>query len=209
MFETIDRIGDDLFRMTSGDIAWLRRYAGLLRRNNQFEDVVDGVNSLTVQFDPAQIKAGDVISLLTSIASTERVEEAVELATVTLSVCFGGSAGPDIETVCETLGLSHQAFIEALCACELQVDMMGFVPGFAYIKGLPKNFMVPRLATPRQKVPAGALGIAAGQLGTYALEGPGGWPIIGRISEQLFDPNSEQPFLLTGGTFVRLKVSGE
>ena len=41
---------------------------------------------------------------------------------------------------------------------------MGFMPGFIYLSGLPDKFHLPRLATPRLKVPAGAVAIADGLL---------------------------------------------
>ena len=86
------------------------------------------------------------------------------------------------------------------------VEMIGFTPGFSYISGLPGAFEIPRLGTPRPRVPAGSIGISAAFTGIYALAGPGGWPLIGRTQETLFDPNASEPFRLQPGQRVRFKA---
>ena len=61
----------------------------------------------------------------------------------------------------------------------------------------------PRLQTPRVRIPAGSVGIAGEQTGVYPIASPGGWQIIGRTPLRLFDPQREQPFLLSAGQKVR------
>ncbi len=58
--------------------------------------------------------------------------------------------------------------------------MMGFMPGFTYLGGLDERIATPRLKSPRLKIEAGSVGIAANQTGMYPLESPGGWQLIGR-----------------------------
>ena len=84
-----------------------------------------------------------------------------------------------------------------------QVYMIGFLPGFAYLGGLDKRLHTPRKNEPRQKVAAGSVGIADQQTGSYPIESPGGWQLIGRTPLKLFDPVRETPFLLQAGDFVR------
>ena len=70
--------------------------------------------------------------------------------------------------------------------------------------GLPKVFhAVPRLETPRQSVPKGAVGIAAGQTGVYTLASPGGWHLLGKTDLELFDPTKDPPSILQPGDRVR------
>jgi len=77
--------------------------------------------------------------------------------------------------------------------------MLGFMPGFAYL--ICENYVpdIGRLAQPRQKVPAGSVGVIGNQTCLYSFDSPGGWPIIGRIPIKLFDPASDRPALLTAG----------
>ena len=70
--------------------------------------------------------------------------------------------------------------------------------------GLPDQLsVVPRLPTPRQKVPKGAVGIAAGQTGVYTLSSPGGWYLLGKTDLNLFDPMRDPPALLQPGDNVK------
>jgi len=82
------------------------------------------------------------------------------------------------------------------------VDTMGFMPGFAYLVGLPPALaVVPRLATPRTRVPQNALGIAGGFTGVYPFATSGGWHLIGRVVDaRMFD---ERGPLLAVGDRVR------
>jgi KipI family sensor histidine kinase inhibitor len=58
--------------------------------------------------------------------------------------------------------------------------MLGFLPGFAYLGGLPAALEMPRLATPRTRVPAGSLAIAGRMAAIYPWDSPGGWRLVGR-----------------------------
>ena len=62
---------------------------------------------------------------------------------------------------------------------EFVVAFCGFAPGFAYCSGLPERLAVPRLDSPRTKVPAGSVGLAGVFTGIYPTASPGGWRIIG------------------------------
>jgi len=82
------------------------------------------------------------------------------------------------------------------------VETMGFLPGFAYLAGLaPELAAVARRATPRTRVPAGAIGIAGGYTGVYPFDSPGGWHLLGRVvAVRMFD---ERGPLLALGDRVR------
>jgi KipI family sensor histidine kinase inhibitor len=115
--------------------------------------------------------------------------------------------GPDFAWVCEALGVSPDAFIEMHTGRTHTVEMIGFTPGFAYVSGLPEHVKIPRLSDPRPRVAPGSVGISAAYTGIYALAGPGGWPLVGRVSNPLFDPNSDAPFLLQPGQRIKFKAA--
>ena len=79
-----------------------------------------------------------------------------------------------------------------------RVYMLGFLPGFAYMGSVDARIAMPRLDTPRARVPAGSVGIAGAQTGIYPCDTPGGWRIIGRTATKMFDPARANPFLLEG-----------
>jgi KipI family sensor histidine kinase inhibitor len=83
------------------------------------------------------------------------------------------------------------------------VAFCGFSPGWAYLKGLPEELAIPRLETPRARVPAGSVALADTYAGIYPTASPGGWRIVGRTGVQLFDAERDPPALLSPGTRVR------
>ena len=101
--------------------------------------------------------------------------------------------------------MTRDDFVALHCRDEYPVEMLGFTPGFAYIGGLDDRLDVPRRPHPRQYVPAGSIGIAGGRTGIYAMPGPGGWPLIGRTPEPLFDAKAGDPFRLRPGLRVRFR----
>ena len=83
------------------------------------------------------------------------------------------------------------------------IDMLGFLPGFAYLGGLDERLHTPRLATPRTRIEPGAVGIGGAQTGVYPLASPGGWRIIGRTPVRPYDPDREPPILYAAGDYLR------
>ena len=62
---------------------------------------------------------------------------------------------------------------------------------------------MPRLASPRQRVPPNSVAIAGEMCAVYPWESPGGWNLIGKTPVQLFDPRQiEQPAMLAAGDMV-------
>ena len=90
-----------------------------------------------------------------------------------------------------------------------RVYMLGFVPGFAYMGRVDESIASPRHRVPRERVPAGSVGIAGLQTGVYPVDSPGGWQLIGRTETVMFDPRREQPSLLAAGDLVRFVPVGE
>jgi KipI family sensor histidine kinase inhibitor len=83
------------------------------------------------------------------------------------------------------------------------VAFCGFMPGFAYLAGLPTRFHLPRLDTPRTRVPAGSVAIAGPYAGVYPRSSPGGWHLLGDTDATLFDLESPNPATLSPGTQLR------
>lgn len=97
--------------------------------------------------------------------------------------------GEDLEAVAAALGCDVAAVVRAHTSQPWEVLRMGFVPGFAYMGPLPSALVVPRRATPRQRVPAGSVAIAGARTGVYPFASPGGWNLLGRsLDRALFDP---------------------
>lgn len=111
--------------------------------------------------------------------------------------------GDDLDDVAEATGLSVEAVIERHTAGEYQSAFCGFAPGFAYLGGLDPALVLPRRDTPRTRVPAGSVAIAAGYTAVYPDESPGGWHLLGRTEVALWDLERDPPATLAPGTVVR------
>lgn len=112
--------------------------------------------------------------------------------------------GLDLPNVADKLDLTLQDLIEGLCEIRFVVKFLGFQPGFAYLEGLPVEWHMPRLETPRKSVPAGSVALGGAYCGIYPASGPGGWRLIGRTDARLFNPVASPPALFQPGDSVRL-----
>ncbi len=111
--------------------------------------------------------------------------------------------GPDLERVAAHAGCSVPEVVAAHTAPTYRVAVTGFAPGFGYLRGLPPELHCPRLTSPRPRVPAGAVGVAAGWTGVYPRSMPGGWNLLGTTETVMFDPDRRPPALLSAGASVR------
>jgi KipI family sensor histidine kinase inhibitor len=171
-------------------------------------DVVPTYRSLTVHFDPLLLDREVLIAQLLQAAQAPAGKSA--LATRwNIPVVFGGEFGPDLADVARATGRSEAAVIEAICATELRVFLIGFLPGFPYLGELPEWLRLPRRTTPRTAVPANSLAIAGAQAAVYPWASPGGWHLLGRTPVRLFDlADAARPALLAPGDTLRFAPVG-
>lgn len=206
--EDIVRVADDRVAISVADAASGQSLARRLRRLPGCLEAVGGIAVVECQFDLATASARD---FLRSVAAecTREAGTAVEAgATHEIPVVYGGEAGPDLAQVCTALGIDRDEFVRRHTASAFRVAMLGFTPGFAYLDGTATSLAVPRRETPRRLVPAGSIGIAGERTGIYALDGPGGWQIVGRTAVTLFDAGAAEPFRLEAGDRVRFVKAG-
>ena len=194
--------GDDLISISVANPREAQDLALRLRESKAYLDVVAGIDSVVVQFDMASKDRSELEKQIAQVIAQPSSTRATVRPAVEIPVCYGGEAGPDLADVCEQLGMTQEEFIALHSGCEYEVDLVGFTPGFAYIGGLDAQLNVSRRQEPRVSVPAGSVGIAGGMTGLYALQGPGGWPLIGRTSFVLFDTAADDPFVLAPGSKV-------
>ncbi|MBJ6363910.1 5-oxoprolinase subunit PxpB [Paenibacillus sp. GCM10012307] len=203
----------------------LARIAHRLRSSSPswLEDIVPAYETVTLYYNPFQLMkeerendrgmalreenklpykiALDRIEGLLKMSEGEADETASRL--VHIPVCYGGNFGPDLEEAAARSGVSAEAYAALHAEAEYTVAMLGFMPGFPYLTGLPERLAQPRRAEPRKSVAAGSIAVAARQTGIYPVSVPGGWQIIGRTSVRLFDKTKEEPALLRAGDRVK------
>ncbi|MFD4258958.1 allophanate hydrolase subunit 1 [Streptomyces sp. NPDC058534] len=113
--------------------------------------------------------------------------------------------GPDLADVAALWGVAPAEVAARHASPTYRVAFCGFAPGFGYLTGLPSRLHVPRRATPRTRVPGGAVALAGPYSAVYPRSTPGGWQLIGTMPDPrpLWDPTRERAALLTPGTRVR------
>jgi KipI family sensor histidine kinase inhibitor len=111
--------------------------------------------------------------------------------------------GPDLDDVAARLALSRARVIELHTGREHTVELVGFLPGFAYMGPVDPRLVVPRRSAPRPRVEARSVAIAGAFTGVYPLASPGGWNLLGRgLGPLPFDPSRPEPFLFAPGDRV-------
>ena len=166
-------------------------------------ELVPTYRSLMVHYDPMVASHAAVAGLVLEAAGHLPDDPREPIRVVEIPVLYGGPEGPDLGDVAARAGLREAEVVALHAAADYLVFMIGFMPGFPYLGGLPPAIATPRLATPRTLVPAGSVGIAGAQTGIYPSASPGGWRLIGRTPVRLFDTRLEPPALLQAGDRLR------
>ncbi|WES62939.1 urea amidolyase family protein [Microbacter sp. GSS18] len=187
---------------TLGDV--LALHAALAAsRPDGVVDLVPAARTVLVRVDP------EVCALAAAKAWIERAEGADAAATATesraidIDVAYDGA---DLADTAALLGLSADELVARHTSAAWRVAFTGFAPGFGYLVSDDWPFDVPRLASPRTRVPAGSVGVAGEFSGAYPRDTPGGWRLLGTTAARLFDPDADAPALLTPGDAVRFRA---
>lgn len=171
------------------------------------EDVVPAYLALTVFYDSLQTTYEQMSSELLNACdrASHSKTDAAKPREHRISVRYNGM---DLDAVAASTGLSVEEVISRHSGRAYTVDLLGFVPGFAYLSELDPSLQLPRRSQPRPRIAAGSVGIAAAQTAVYPLDTPGGWHIIGSTQTVMFDPARDEPALLAPGDTVRFERTG-
>lgn len=169
------------------------------------EEVIAAYTSVTVFYDALhvsfeQLSAG-ILAIIQNGGATPHVASGTSHRH-TIPVTYDG---PDLDFVATSTKLTRDQVIEIHSSTTYTVDLLGFVPGFAYLSELDPRLVLPRREQPRPRVPAGSVAIAAGLTGIYPFETPGGWHILGKTEIVMFDPRRAEPSLFKPGDTVKFE----
>ncbi|NIB42743.1 5-oxoprolinase subunit PxpB [Pseudomaricurvus alkylphenolicus] len=180
-----------------------QRLPGLL--GDGLIDLVPSYASLLVLFNPLLTDHLAVRQAIHSAAGDDNDAVVGEGRLVELPVYYSEESGPDLAALADRAQMSVQEVIDLHQGDEYRVYAIGFAPGFAYLGQVNERIAAPRLSTPRQKVPKGAVAIADQQTAVYPAVSPGGWNLIGLCPTPMFDPQAEPTMPVTVGDRVRFK----
>ncbi len=134
-------------------------------------DVVPGYAAVGVHVDPLHFDASALEQVVAHAWDVTGPEPAAARV-VEIPVCYGGSYGPDLEAVAAFARCTPDDVVRRHAAETYRVYMLGFLPGFAYLGTVDASIAMARRATPRERVPAGSVGIAGLQTGVYPMPEP-------------------------------------
>lgn len=194
-----------------GDNAWLVEFGGLAdtltggrllsqARPEAVTDIVAGLRTQTVCFDHRRASRREVAAWIAAALAVDAPAASAVGEEVVVPVRYDGD---DLPAVASELGLSVAELIERHTGTDWVCAFTGFSPGFGYLVSTGWGLEVPRLATPRAEVPAGAVALAASFSGVYPRSSPGGWRLIGNTDSVLWDLAATPPNRLAPGTRVR------
>ena len=168
-------------------------------------DLVPSYASLLIIYDPLRTDHLSVAHRVRQAVAGLEAGEQGEGRCVVLPVYYAPEAGADLESLAARSGLSTEEVIALHSGAEYRVYAIGFAPGFAYLGQVDARIGAPRLATPRQQVPRGAVAIADRQTAVYPAVSPGGWNLIGRCPVRMFDPAADPVMPVAVGDRVRFE----
>lgn len=161
-------------------------------------EAVPTYRSLFVQYDPLQLGHDELVAALDGMVGTGPAA-AAEGTHWRVPVAYGGAHGEDLAAVAERTGLAPDEVVAMHAGAVYRVYMIGFIPGFTYLGGLPDALHLSRRTDPRLSVPAGSVAIGGIQTGICPMVMPSGWHLLGRTPLTLFRLDRDPPVLFATG----------
>lgn len=171
-------------------------------------DLIPSYTTLLCFYDYNRVDSRWMVRELTGLLATIHADN--ETGTmrgrqVDIPVWYDPSVGYDLESLANEKSMTVKELVEVHSSREYQVFAIGFNPGFAFLGRLDERIATPRHQSPRRRVAQGSVGIADAQTAVYPLPSPGGWNIVGRTPQPMFDASNRdgQASLLHVGDRVR------
>jgi KipI family sensor histidine kinase inhibitor len=168
-------------------------------------ETVPTFRSLLVYYDPLATGYGTLVETLEELTLQAGNTGLPPSRQVELPCCYDPELGLDLEAAARRLELSPDEVVRLHAEPTYHLYFIGFTPGLPYMTGMPERLQLPRLETPRTKLPPGSVGIGGIQCCIYSVESPGGYWILGRTPLRLYDPEGPEPILLRAGDRVRFR----
>ena len=175
-------------------------------------EIVPGLSTLVIQLNyrdqtPKQVREQAIKDLEKISPQLQKQTSAKVVANQIhqIQVCYHPELALDLKQIAQACGLSVEEVIKLHKKNIYTADILGFMPGFAYFSGLNPKLSLPRLTSPRPSVPKGSVAIAELQTAIYPRSTPGGWNLIGRSPNVLFDVQKEPPGLFMPGDQIHIQ----
>jgi UPF0271 protein len=180
----LESFGDAAVRVTLPEGADARTLLAALRAHPGVVDAVVTERHALATFDPdaPPERLAEAIDAVLNGAATAADKPRDHVVTVQYD-------GADLETIADAIGRTPREVVALHAGRSYAVAAIGFLPGFAYLRGLHPSLVVARRPSPRARVAARSVAIAGPYTGVYPFASPGGWNLLGTASDFTpFDP---------------------
>ncbi|WP_440647882.1 allophanate hydrolase subunit 1 [Candidatus Pelagibacter sp. HIMB1521] len=182
------------------------KYFKALKKENVecINNLTPSYNKLIVSYDLRKTNFKEVKKLIENLNVNETQDN--NSTKIEIPVCCDDQFSLDIKRLEEKLNINRDKILENFFSKEYFCYMTGFIAGMPFLGDLDENMRVPRLETPRVKVPKGSVALTEQFANIYTFESPGGWNILGNTPVDVFDNSKEEePNLINPGDIVVFK----
>jgi KipI family sensor histidine kinase inhibitor len=172
-------------------------------------EIVPAYRSLMVYFDPSSTTPERLGERIREIAGNASGIELPPRRVFRIPAVYGGEFGPDLDEIAAHAGVPPDGVIRAFSSARYPVYCLGFLCCLAYLGGIPEPLRMPRLATPRTRLPAGSIGVAGGQAVILPIDQPSGFRYLGRTFVTMYDPAAFPPVPVRPGDLFECPAVSE
>ena len=216
MLKHIDQISEQAFLLDFGSVInielskYVISYSNYIlkeaKKNKRLGilNCVPSYNKILIQFNPKD-NIKEKIKEFLLFANKQNLSFTEKNKTVEIPICYDDDFALDLEDIAKRTNLTKNEIIEIHLNTDFYVYMIGFMPGLPFMGNLDQTILIPRKLSPRVEVPSGSVAIVDNLCVIYPNISPGGWNIIGRTPQIMFNKNSHNPNLLRAGFKVNFK----
>lgn len=96
-----------------------------------------------------------------------------------IPICFNDQYPNDLAQIFQGDQNAIDHYRTVFLSATYRLEFYGFLPGFGYLSGLPKQCHLDRKLTANRKTLKGTVAVGGEQVGVYPQDSPGGWQAIG------------------------------
>jgi len=176
------------------------------KMNSVIVDLIPSYASILVVFNLLEVDHHQLANNLRNLLTNLQLDNKTQGIVIELPVYYANESGPDLPVIAKHANLTIEQVISIHQQQEYRVYAIGFAPGFAYLGEVDSRIAMPRLSTPRMKVPKGAVALADRQTAVYPSISPGGWNIIGLCPVDMFTANKVPTMPVQVGDRIKFKA---
>lgn len=177
-------------------------------------EVIPSIASMLVEYDRGVIQADPLIDRLKEIERSMAALTEIPTRIIDFPILFADpwttecaeafkhhhqtGQVPNLDFVAEINGFKdREAFIDALCATPYWTVMVGFTPGLPWLFPMgvspEEAIQAPKYNRPRTWTPDRAVGLGGAFLAIYSVRNPGGYQLLGRTTNPIYDARQNHP----------------